>query len=123
MRFHDGTCGRATLLMSLLLLAHLAWGAALTGVTLAVTPPAPQPSGATVTLTATAVGGTAVQYCYWLGTTVNGATTWKVVRAFAVDPVFRWTPGAGNYIIEVIAREGTALLKSSRAKAPQPPDW
>ncbi len=76
---------------------------ALSGVSLSTSPTSPQPTNTTVTLTATPVGGTAVQYQF-VATTSAGVPT--VLQSYATFPSVSWTPTtADTYSLQVLARE------------------
>ena len=74
---------------------------ALSGVTLAASPVSPQLVNTPITLTATASGGTNLEYQF--SATLNGTAT--VLRAYAGTPTCTWTPAtAGSYTLQVLAR-------------------
>ena len=78
-------------------------GTALEGVTLAAAPPSPQPPNTPITLTATASGGTAVEYKFQM-TGSDGVAT--VLRFYGPSPVCTWQPPMPDtYVIQVWARE------------------
>ncbi len=62
----------------------------LTGVTLQVSPAAPQPPGAPITLTATANGGANVQYQFW-AYNPSATPAWSELQA-----IRRWQPAPGR---------------------------
>ena len=78
----------------------------LTAVSLAVTPPSPQPAGTALTLTATPTGGTTVEYLFGVWYTSGGTLRWLVLRDYATNPVHVETPPiTGTFTFEVRARE------------------
>jgi len=79
---------------------------ALTAVSLAITPASPQPAGTQLTMTATPTGGATVQYLFGMWYTSNGTLQWQVLRDYATNAVFAYTPTrTGNLTFEVRARE------------------
>ena len=81
-------------------------GAALTGVTLTPSLAAPQPVNTPITLTASAMGGTNVQYQFWV---YNPAATpaWSQLQAYSASAACLWTPAsAGPYLQSVTAQDG-----------------
>ena len=69
-------------------------------------PTSPQPVNTPITLTATATGGTNVQYQFWL---YNPAATpaWSQLQAYSTLTTCTWTPAAaGNYLLSVTAQDG-----------------
>jgi len=88
---------------------------ALTGVSLAVTPPAPQPLGTQITLTATPQGGTTVEYLFGVWYLSGGTQRWVTLRNYAANPVFVDKPPiTGALTFEVRAREVGATAYVSR---------
>ena len=76
---------------------------ALSGVSLAASPPPPQPPNTPITLTATPSGGIAVEYRFTATPSTGTAT---VVQDYAASPVCTWTPTvADTYTLQVWARE------------------
>jgi len=77
------------------------------GTTLATDKASPQPTGATVTLSATATCAGTNQYRFWVNTPGSG---WSIARDYTSSPTFAWTPRAagGSYGLEVDARAATA---------------
>ncbi len=66
----------------------------------------PQPPNTAITLTATATGGTNVQYQFW---TYNPDVTpaWNQLQAYSPQNTCTWTPAvAGNYLLSVTAQDG-----------------
>jgi len=79
----------------------------LTAVTLASSPTAPQATGTPITLTATATGGTNLQYQYWIYNAA-GTPAWSQLQAYSAQAAYTWTPTtAGNYLLAVSALDGT----------------
>ena len=78
----------------------------LTAVTLTTTPNSPQLAGTAITLSATATGGTNVQFQFWL---YNPAVTpaWSQLQAYSSSPTCIWTPAlTGSYLISLTAKDG-----------------
>jgi hypothetical protein len=73
-------------------------------------PASSAPYGQEITWTATATGGNApLSYQFWKYSYVLKA--WQMVRDYAVDPTYRWTPSisdVGSYIVHVRARSNSA---------------
>ena len=89
-------------------------GPPLTAVSLAEMPVSPQSVNTTVTLTATASGGTAVQYQFW----AYSATTqsWSQLQALSTSSTCTWTPAtAGWYYLSVTALDATGATASTSA--------
>ena len=111
--------------------------AVLSGVTVNFTPQSPQPLNTPITLTATALGGTNVQYLFQL---YNPATTtWSQLQAYSTSNICLWTASMpGSYLFSVTARDGgtqanalvwftisgplTALDVTTSLASPQPPN-
>jgi hypothetical protein len=88
-------------------------GTSISGLTLGVDHPTPQPAGTAVTFTAAASGGLApYQYKWWL----FDGTTWTVAQNWSTTPTFTWTPTVANpgYTISVWVRSA-----SNTADAPE----
>lgn len=100
--------GSLTLLVGLLGLP-VVWGCAATpptGVTLTPAPSSPQPAGTPVVWTATATGGTAPQFRYWV---LPQGGAWTVGQGYSGSPTFPWTPSStGTYMVCVWARSGSS---------------
>jgi VCBS repeat-containing protein len=83
--------------------------AALTGVTLTTDKAAPQPTGATITLTATKTGtATDVEYQFWTRYYNQTTSLWgyQLLRDYATDNTYAWQPVSSNsYWLYVYARE------------------
>ena len=78
----------------------------LTDVSVATTPAPPQYAGTPVTLTATATGGTNVQYQFWV---YNPAVTpaWSCLQAYSSLTTCTWTPEtAGVCLLSITAQDG-----------------
>jgi hypothetical protein len=77
----------------------------------------PQPTGATITFTANASGGTAPhQYKWWL---FNG-TSWIVVRDWTTDNTYAWTPSGASSAYRVgvwVRNAGSTADASANANA------
>lgn len=80
---------------------HYTVAPALTAVALSADPGTPVIAGTPVTLTATATGGGAVQYWFRVS---NGAA-WTDLQAYGSSNTVLWTPTAGTYILQVVARD------------------
>lgn len=85
--------------------------APLSALKLATMPPAPQPFGTPITLTATPTGGAQVEYQFRAGYQSAGSWHWSVVRDYAPIATCAWTPAeARRYTLAVWAREhGSAI--------------
>ena len=83
----------------------------LTAVSIATAPTSPQPAATSITITATPVGGTNVQYQLWV---YNPAAlpAWSQLQTYTASPILVWTPmAAGSYLLSVTAQDiptGTA---------------
>ncbi len=78
----------------------------LTAVSFTTSPPSTQPSGTTITITASATGGTNVQYQFWLYNPL-ATPTWSELQAYSAAATCYWTPSIpGNYLISVSAKDG-----------------
>ena len=82
----------------------------LTGVTLSATPPSPVTVGTPVNLLAAAIGGTNVQYQFWI---YNAAASpaWSQLQGYSALASYSWTPtAAGSYLFSITAQDitGTA---------------
>ena len=85
-------------------------GTPLTAVSLTETPTSPQSVSTPITLTASATGGTNVQYGYWA---YNPAATpaWSELLANSPNSTYTWTPTvAGSYLISATAIDGLTGL-------------
>ena len=70
------------------------------------TPPSPQQANTPITFTATATGGTNVQYQFWLYNP-NDNPAWKQLQAYSTSATCAWTPAAtGSYLLSVTALDG-----------------
>ena len=81
-------------------------GPPLTAVSVATNPKAPQPANTPITLTATATGGTSVQYQFWV---YNAAAipAWSQLQGYSSSANCTWTPAtAGNYLLSITAYDG-----------------
>ena len=59
-----------------------------------------------ITFTATATGGTNVQYQFWQYN-ANAAPAWSQLQAYSTSATCTWTPAtAGNYLLSVTAQDG-----------------
>ncbi len=81
-------------------------GPPLTGVTATPSPASPQQVNSPVTITATATGGTSVQYQFWLyNPSANPA--WSQLQAYSAQASCPGTPVLpGPYLISVTAQDG-----------------
>ena len=81
--------------------------APLTAVSVTASRTSPQPVNTPITLTATATGGTNVQYQFWV---YNPAATpaWSQLQAYStpVQPVPGRRPPPANYLLSVTAKDG-----------------
>jgi len=78
-------------------------GAPLTAVSFTAAPASPQPANTPITFTATATGGTSIQFQYWL---YSAAATpaWRQLQGYSALASYLWSPvTAGNYFIVVTA--------------------
>jgi hypothetical protein len=81
-------------------------GISLTSVSLAASPTTPQVVNTPISLSATATGGTNVQYQFWQ---YNPAVTpaWSQVQAYSAQSTCVWNPtAAGSYLLSTTARDG-----------------
>ena len=65
----------------------------------------PQPAGMAITLTASATGGTDVQFQFWV---YNAAATpaWSQLQTYSSLATYTWTPeAAGNYLLSITAQD------------------
>ena len=120
----------------------LAWytiNGPLTAVSVTPSPASPQPPNTPITFTATATGGSNVQFQYWLyNPAANPA--WSQMQGYSSSATCLWTPTAvGNYVISVTALDATgtavntllpytisgpltAINVTSSLASPQPPN-
>jgi len=78
----------------------------LTAVALTAAPDSPQPANMHITLTATATGGSNVQYQFWLYNS-NATPAWRQLQAYSANTTCAWTPtSAGSYLLSVTAQDG-----------------
>ena len=77
----------------------------LTGVTFTASPASPQPAGTAITITASATGGTNVQYQFWV---YNPAATpaWSQLQAYSTPTTCSWTPGDSRQLPALRHRAG-----------------
>ncbi len=97
---HDGATGYE--------LNKLIWFSIIPVVSLSASPVSPQPTNTLITLTATATGGTDVQYSFWC---YNPAATpaWSQLQASSTADTCAWTPvSPGNYLLSVTALDGAS---------------
>ncbi len=83
-------------------------GYPLTAVSFTTSPPAPQEENAIITITATATGGTNVQYQFWAYYPyVPGAFfTWTKIQGYSSLNTCSWMPdNPGNYMLAVTAKD------------------
>src|SRR5262245_65179110 len=76
--------------------------APITAVTVTADRPAPQPPGTTISMTASATGGSSVEFKWWVFT----ATGWTLIRDWRSAATVTWTPteASPSGMIEVWAR-------------------
>jgi len=80
--------------------------APLSAVMLSPSLPAPQSVNTSITLTATATGGTDVQYQFWVYNP-SASPGWSQLQAYSSSPICNWMPTTvGNYLLSVTARDG-----------------
>ena len=80
---------------------------ALSAVSVTASPALPQLANTPITFTASATGGTNVQYQFWI---YNQAATpaWSQLQTYSTQTTCAWTPmAAGNYLLSVTARDAT----------------
>ncbi len=81
-------------------------GVPLTAVVVTTSLSSPQPVNTPITLTATATGGTSVQYQFWLYN-ANTTPAWRQLQGYSASASCTWTPSAaGNYLLAVTAMDG-----------------
>ncbi len=86
----------------------------LTGVVLTMTPGSPQPANTLITLSASATGGTGVQYQFWVYNPL-ATPAWSRLQAYSSQATCAWTPAAtGNYLLSVTARDGGTGVEVSQ---------
>ena len=81
--------------------------APLTAVAVTASPASPQPANTPITFTASATGGTNVQYQFWI---YNQASTpaWRQLQTYSSTATCPWTPAAaGSYLLSVTALDAT----------------
>ncbi len=91
---------------------HVGTATPVTGVSLAGSPPSPQPSGTPILWTATATGGIAPQFRFWVQP-VGGP--FALAQDYSSSNTFLWTPSAaGGYVVCVWARSsGSSAAKEA----------
>ena len=83
----------------------------LTMVTVTASKASPQPVNTPITFTATATGGTQVQYQFWLYNP-NATPAWSQLQAYSAQAACTWTPVvAGQYQISITAKDGVSGTK------------
>ena len=84
----------------------------LTAVNVTMSPSSPQPASTPITVTASAVGGSNVQYQFWLYNPA-ASPSWSQLQVYSASPTYQWTPSAaGSYVLSVTAQDiptGTAV--------------
>ncbi len=76
-------------------------------VSLATSPASPQPANMPIALTATATGGTNVQYQFWLYNP-NATPAWSQLQGYSTQATCTWLPTtSGSYQFSVTARDGS----------------
>ena len=85
----------------------------LTAVSIAVAPASPQLVTTPITVTASATGGTKVQYQFWLyNQAANPA--WSQLQAYSSTSTCQWTPTvAGIYLLSVTALDATGTTANN----------
>ena len=79
----------------------------LTAVNMTTTPASPQPAKTTIGLSATATGGSSVQFMFWVYNP-GAATPWSQLQAYSAQSTCSWKPTtAGPYLLSVTARDVT----------------
>ena len=79
----------------------------LTAVYVSAAPVSPQFVNIPITFTASAVGGTNVQYQFWLYNAVSNPA-WSQLQTYSTLPTCTWTPTvAGSYLLSVTALDAT----------------
>ncbi len=115
-------------------------GLSLTAVSATVYPASPPPPNTPITFTASATGGSDVQYQFWLYNP-NVTPAWSPLQAYSVQAACTWTPAAaGQYLISITAKDGvtgtevntllsylidiplTAVSATASPASPQPPN-
>ena len=84
----------------------------MTSLTLSTSPASPQPINTRITLSATATGGTNIQYQFW----VYSATTqtWSPLQGTSASSSCSWTPAtAGSYYLSATAQDGATGIECS----------
>jgi len=83
----------------------------LSAVALTANPASPQPVNTPITLQANAMGGTSIQYQFWLYNP-NANPAWRQLQSYSSSAACAWTPMApGNYLISVTAMDGVTGLE------------
>ncbi len=97
-------CRLFCLCVMLVLTAYIARAAAASlSVSITTSPLSPQPINTAITLTASATGGTDVEYQFWVYNP-NASPAWQQLQAYAGDASCTWTPAsAGNYLLSITA--------------------
>ena len=99
----DGFTGT---LVNTLLWYGITGGPPLTAVAVTASPATPQQVDTPITFTATATGGSNVQYQFWLYN-ANATPAWTQLQGYTNDPYCAWTPTtAGNYVLSATALDG-----------------
>ena len=84
--------------------------AGLSALSVSAAPLSPQPVGMPITFTATATGGTNVQYQYWLYN-ANATPAWQQLQPYSAQASYTWTPlQVGNYLLSVTARDSSGII-------------
>ena len=84
-----------------------------TAIALTTSLASPQQVNTTITLSATATGGTNVLYRFWLyNPAANPA--WRQLQAFSLQATCPWTPTtAGSYLISATAQDGASGMEAN----------
>ena len=79
--------------------------------------PAPQPVGTTITWSASASGGSNLEYQF---SVTQAGRPALIVRDFAASPSFKWTPiNGGRYTVTVKVQDASAVGTSVPRTSPQ----
>ena len=93
------------------MLWYVVTGGPLVSVSATAAPASPQPINTQVTFTATATGGTSLQYQFWVYN-ANASPAWSQLQGYSASTTCAWTPGVtGDYLLSVTALDsatGTA---------------
>ena len=80
-------------------------GNPLSALSVTASPASPQTVGTPVTFTATATGGTNVQYQFWMYN-ASDSPAWRQLQGYSTTATCLWTPSApGNYLLSATAQD------------------